>query len=152
MRRSVFRKLHGIIAGPLIGVLLAMFAIPLSAQPGDPHAYEIGKEVTLSGTISAVVTKTVPGMLMGGHLLLTTASGQVDASLGRWALQGKRPLSVFAGQQVDVTGIMEKIKGKEVFITRTVKSGGNVYTLRNQHGIEISPQTRERAAQRGESL
>lgn len=152
MRRSVFRKLHGIAAGPLIGVLLAMFAVPLTAQPGDPHAYDVSREVTLNGTISAVVTKTTPGMLMGAHLVLTTTSGTVDASLGRWALQGKHPLSVSSGQQVEVTGIMETIKGKEVFIARTVKSGGNVYTLRNQHGIEISPQTRERAAQKGESL
>jgi hypothetical protein len=48
--------------------------------------------------------------------------------------------------------MMQTANGKEVFIARTVKAGSKVYTLRNRHGIEISPQARQRAAERGESL
>lgn len=152
MRRSVLRKLTRTIAGSLMGGMLAMFAIPLLAQPVDSHEYDIRQEVTVSGTISAVVTKTTPGMLMGAHLLLTTVSGQVDASLGRWAFQGKDALSVTAGEQVELTGMMQTVKEKEVFIVRTVKVGGKLYTLRNQHGIDLSPRARQLAAEKGESL
>jgi hypothetical protein len=51
---------------------------------------------------------------------------------------------------------MKTIKDKRVFLVRTVKAGGVVYTIRNEHGVLLSPQARERAvqkaAQKGESL
>ena len=151
MTLSVLRKPHRITARALLGALLAMSAVPLLAQR-SANQYEVSQEVTISGAISAVVTKKAPGMLVGAHLLLTTTSGQVDASLGRFALQGKDALPVTVGQQIEVTGMMRTIQGKEVFIVRTVKAGARVYAVRNQHGIEVSPQTRQRAAERGESL
>ncbi len=91
---------------------------------------------------------------MGSHLLLTTISGPVDASLGRFALQGKGALSVAAGQQVEVTGVMKTIKDKQIFLTRSVKSGGQVYAIRNERGMLISPQARQRASRKtaGEAL
>jgi hypothetical protein len=152
MRSTVFQRLGRTVGGALVAVFLALVAVPLIAQPSDSHEYEVSREVTVSGAISGVVTKTAPGMLMGAHLLLTTTSGEVDASLGRWAMQGKDAISVAVGEQVEMTGMMQTIKGKEVFITRTVKAGGRVYTLRNLHGVELSPQTRELASKRGESL
>jgi hypothetical protein len=75
---------------------------------------------------------------------------------------GKGALHVTPGQQVEVTGVMKTYRDKQVFIARTVKVGTQVYTLRNEHGISASPQTRARAgqkhapflifAQKGESL
>jgi hypothetical protein len=95
-------------------------------------------------------------MIVGPHLLLTTLSGPVDASLGRWGLRGRGALSVAPGQQVEVTGVMKTIRDKQVFLARTVKVRDKVYTMRNEHGIPVSPQTRERAgqntSQKGESL
>jgi hypothetical protein len=120
--------------------------------------YDISREVTLTGTISSVLTKPASGagMIMGSHLLLTTASGPVDASLGRFALLGKGALAVAPGQQVEVTGVMKTIKHKQVFLARTVKAGSEVHVIRNQHGMIVSPQARERASQKtaqtGESL
>ncbi len=118
--------------------------------------YDVAREVTLQGTVSRVLTNPSPGMIMGSHLLLATATGEVDASLGRFGLQGKGALSVTAGQQVEVTGVMKTLMDKPVFVARTVKVGGQVYTMRNQHGIQVSPQARERARQmtthRGDSL
>ncbi len=118
--------------------------------------YDIAREVTLTGTISTVLTKPSAGLIPGSHLLLATASGEVDASLGRWGLQGKGALSVAAGEQVEVTGVHKTLKGKQVFVARTVKAGGQVYAMRNRHGIPVSPQARERAgaklAQKGDSL
>jgi hypothetical protein len=158
MRRTCLKQPARLIAVLLAGLLFAVVAVPLGAQPAPETQkfYDITQEVTLKGTVSGVLVKAFAGMIMGSHLLLETASGPVDASLGRFGLQGKGALSVAAGEEVEVTGVMKTLGDKQVFVTRTVKAGGQVYTMRNEHGIPVSPQTRERAsqkaAQKGESL
>ena len=158
MRRTRFTKPIPLVAGLLSGLLFAILAIPLGAQPvpkAQPY-YDIAKEVTLKGTVSSVVSKSA-------HLMLATTSGTVDANLGRWAFKGKGSLHVATGQQVAVTGVMKTYRDKVVFIARTVKVGSQVYTMRNEHGIPVSPQTRAHGgqnpapfvihpAQKGESL
>jgi hypothetical protein len=147
-----------LIAGLLASLLLAILAVPLLAQSERESRpfYDIAKEITLTGTVSSVLAKPAAGMLFGSHLVLDTTSGQVDASLGKWGLQGKGALSVSAGEPVEVTGVMKTINDKQVFIVRTVKASGQVYTIRNQYGVPRSPQSRERASQKaaqgGESL
>jgi hypothetical protein len=147
MRRSRLPHSTRMIVGLLIG-LLTILTLPLTAQPtheSRPY-YDLAKEVTLSGTVSSVVTKHSSEMVLGSHLLLATASGELDASLGKWGLEGKGSLSVAAGQEVEVTGVMKTIKNKQVFIARTVKAAGHIYTIRNKYGIAVSPQSRERAS------
>jgi hypothetical protein len=151
MRRSRFTKITPLIAGLLTGLLFAVLVVPLNAADSHPY-YDVSKEITLSGTVSSVLEKPAPGMTWGSHLMIETLSGRVDASLGRWGLQGKGALSVKPGQQVEVTGVMKSLRDKEVFVARTVKVNGKVYAVRNQHGIEVSPQARQRAAERGETL
>ena len=118
----------------------------IETRPAEPY-YDVAREVTLKGTVSSVLANPSPGMIVGSHLLLATASGEVDASLGRFGLVGKDALSVAAGQQVEVTGVMKTLMDRQVFVARTVTVGGQVYTMRNQHGIHVSPQARERARQ-----
>jgi len=118
------------------------------ARTTAPFDYDIRDEVTLPGTVTRVVTKASPGMIAGSHLLLTTSFGPVDASLGRFGLHGYRALSVAAGQQIEVTGVMRTIKEKPIFLVRTIKADGEVYTLRNLHGVQLSPQARQRAGQK----
>jgi hypothetical protein len=149
-------------AGLFIFALLSLISLlPLAlAQTAEvdagPFSYDTSKEVTLNGTVLSVLAKPSPGMIMGSHLLLTTPSGPMDASLGTFGLRGKGALSVAAGQQVGVTGVMKIVKGTQVFLARTVKVGGHVYTMRNEHGFPVSPLARERTngktAQKGESL
>jgi hypothetical protein len=119
----------------------------IETRHAEPY-YDVNREVTLTATVSSVLTRPSAGMIMGSHLLLATASGEVDASLGKWGLQGKGALSVAAGEQVEVTGVMKTLMDKPVFLARTVRVGGQVYTLRNEHGIQMSPQARERAGQK----
>jgi hypothetical protein len=158
MRRSRFTKPTRMVAGLLTGLLFAILAVPLGAQPAhQPRPYyDISKEVTLSGTVSSVLRMPSPGMIAGSHLLLATASGAVDASLGRWGLEGKGALSVAPGQEVEVTGVMKTLRDQPVFVVRNVKVGGQIFQIRNEHGIPVPPQARERAGrratQKGESL
>jgi len=155
MSRSSARSI-GVIAGLFVSLLLTL-AVPVGAQvrrQANPY-YDVTKEVTLTGTIASVVAKPAGRTIPGPHLFLTTASGEVDASLGMWGLQGKGALSVAPGETIEVTGVMKTLNEKEIFVARTVKSGDQVYVMRNEHGIPVSPHTRQRLAekaQKGESL
>jgi hypothetical protein len=149
--------------GTVVVLLLIAFLCPIQTQTtaaasgvATPPSYGVAEEVTLTGTVSSVVMKAAPGMIVGSHLLLATPSGPVDASLGRFGLQGAGAASVAVGQQIEATGIMKTIKNKTFFLVRTLKVGGEVYTIRSKHGFPVSPQARQRASQRmggkGESL
>ena len=137
---------------------LISFAVPayaqtpeLAARPSGPFAYELSKEITLSGTVSSVLEKPSPGMTMGAHLLLETSSGTVDASLGRFALLGSDALAVSAGQRIEITGVMKTLQGKQVLLVRVIKVNDLVHVIRNKHGLPLSPQTRERLRQSGQT-
>jgi hypothetical protein len=142
---------------PLITGLCAVALLSLISSPQVTHAQattaetshtkpspEAPKEITMQGSVSSVVTKASPGMIPGSHLMLSTSSGAVDASLGRFGLVGKGALSVAAGDAVEVTGVMRTLRDQQIFLVHTVKVGGQVYLIRNEHGVMISPQTRER--------
>jgi hypothetical protein len=120
----------------------------VATRPASPFSYNISQEFTLSGTVSSVLAKPAPEMIMGAHILLTTVSGPVDISLGTLALQGKGALCLAVGQQIQVTGVMKIFEGKQVFLARTVKVEDDVYAIRNEHGVPVSPQARERAGQK----
>jgi hypothetical protein len=144
------------VAG-LMGLLLTILAVTLVAQTGNPPRayYDIGKEITLTGRVLVVLRVPSEGMIPGSHILLATSSGQVDASLGKWGLQGGAALSAAPGQVIEMTGVMKMLRDKPVFVVRTAKAGGQTYQMRNEFGNPVSPQSRERAlqnaAQKGES-
>jgi hypothetical protein len=153
--KPLFRKLTRLPAlltpGLLLLALLPFAVLPsLQAQSANssqayPFHYDVSEEVTVSGAVTAVFTKAPTGMMNGSHLLLATSSGSVDVSLGAYGLIGKGALSLKLGEQVDVAGVMKSLKDKPVFMARTVTAGGRVYPIRNERGIAMSPQARERA-------
>jgi len=71
-------------------------------------------------------------------------------------LQRSAVAATISGQSVEVTGVMKALKAKPVFLVRRLKIGDETYTIRDEHGVVLSPQARERASQRtgrkGESL
>lgn len=121
---------------------------PAAARISGPFHYDATKEVTLNGTVSSVLTKPAPGMIMGAHLMVQTKSGVVDASLDRFALRGYGALAISGGEAVSVTGVMKTLNGKQVLLTRTVKVASEVYRIRNEHGIALSPLARQRLAEK----
>ena len=122
----------------------------VETKAAAPFSYDVTEEVTFDGMASSVLTVPFAGMIPGSHLLLTTPTGPVDVSLGIFALRGKGALSISVGQQVEVTGMMKTLKDKPVFLARTVKVGDQVYAIRNEHGIPVSPQAREHATRENE--
>src|SRR5580704_5008290 len=148
MRHSRFISSTPLIARMLTGLLFAILLVPLKAD--DAHSrYDVSKEVTLSGTVSSVLYKPAPGMIWGSHLIVETVSGRLDASLGRFGLEGQGALSVTPGQQIELTGGMKTVGDKELFVVRSVKANSKTFTMRNKLGIEVSPLARGRAAKKG---
>jgi hypothetical protein len=158
MMKHLFAGLCALVLLSLISLLTPVQAqtAAVGTRTAGPLSYDISQEVTINGTVSSVLTKPAPGMIMGSHLLLATPSGPVDARLANFGLRGKGALSVAAGQQIEVTGVMKTIMDKQVFLVRSVKVNDQVYTIRNEHGFPVSPQARERlsgkTAQKGETL
>jgi len=131
----------------LVSLISPLGAGAAETRTAGPY-YDISKEVTLHGTVSDVLTKPSKGMISGSHLLITMGVGPLDASLGRFGLRGQGAPSVAKGTQVEVTGVMKTLRGKQVFIARTVTVSGHSYTMRNQHGISMSPQARQRVGEK----
>jgi hypothetical protein len=145
-------------AGSCLAALAALiaFAAPILAQSqvaatpsvhSGPFYYDVSKEITLSGTIADVVKKPTKSMVMGSHLIVQTPSGTVDASLGRFAFQGRSALAVVPGQPVQLTGVLKTIKGQPVLLTRSVKVDDQIFVIRNERGHGISARSRERQGQ-----
>ncbi|HTS38593.1 MAG TPA: hypothetical protein VMH04_23165 [Candidatus Solibacter sp.] len=159
MKQIRFTKPPRIFAGLLVGLAMVITSTPLVAgtlASGTRPFYDQRQEITFSATVSSVVAKPARGIMPGSHLVLNTSSGPVDASLGRFGLTGKGALSVRAGQQVEVTGVVKIVRNKQILIVRNVKVGSQIYQIRNQYGIPVSPQARTRINQKatvkGEAL
>jgi hypothetical protein len=138
---------------------LFVFQLPAHAQStaatrtsGGASPYDVSQEITLNAAVSSVIRTPSPGMVMGSHLMLATASGTVDASLGRFAFRGSNPLSVVPGDHVEVTGVWKSFNSRQVLLVRTVKVNNQMYSIRNQRGALLSPQARQRAAENGGQL
>jgi hypothetical protein len=100
--------------------------------------YDASKEVTITGTVSNVVTKPAAGMIAGGHLIVATSKGPVDAHVGR-RLAGTNAIAVKAGDSVTLVGVMATENHSEVFLVRTADTGGHTYTIRSEKGFLITP-------------
>lgn len=144
-----------LLSGMFVLVLLSFLSTPaVQAQTSaastmlTPFAYDASQEVEVEGNVATILLIPSHGMIPGSHFLLTSPSGQVDVSLGVFGLRGTGSLSVKQGQPVSVTGVMKTIRGREVFLARAVRAGENVYAIRNEHGIPVSPQARDHASQK----
>jgi hypothetical protein len=138
------------VLGLFAALALCLFAFPIYAQtapvttrPVAPTRYDITKEVKLSGTVSEVVKAPTRGTktAVASHLILQTTTGPVNADFGLKAMKGKKAFRVTAGEHVEVTGVMNTMNNKQVFVVRLVELNGHVYRIRNEHGF-----ARERVA------
>lgn len=137
----LFLFLVGCLAGPVRAQTAA------ATKPARPAPmYDASKETTLSGTVSNVVTKPGTGMIAGGHLIVATAQGAVDAHVGGRALSGPKAIGVKAGEPVKLTGVMATVNHNQIFLVRTVETGGHTYTIRNERGFLVPATTTTRGS------
>jgi len=144
MEEQMKKLLGGL--GLLTLMAFCVFTVPSQAAAATKkitvtpkYQYDVNKEVTLKGTISSVVKKPTGGMLVGEHLMLATSSGNVDAHIGSFAGRDKHLDSLTQGQSVSVVGVKMNVKGKDVFIVRTIETDEQTLTVRNKNGFFVGP-------------
>jgi len=108
--------------------------------------YDVNKEVTLSGTIESLVQKPTPGMIVGGHLMVSTSQGTVDAHIGSYLIAGKYAIPFESGQPVKLVGIMTTFNHQNVLLVRTIQTENRTITVRNDHGFLVYPGAKTRVA------
>jgi hypothetical protein len=141
MRHTCLKKPARMIAGLLTGLLIAVVAVPLGAQPapetsagrGIGPVYDGTHEVTLNGTIEQVVTKHVVGSPAGMHLLVMGPEGVVDAHVGPFLSKATRD-SLQAGSRIRVVGAMTTLRGKSYLLARVLTVNDRTITVRGSRG------------------
>jgi hypothetical protein len=135
-------RLTRLIAGLLSGLLFAILAVPLGAQPasesrlgrGFGPVYDAAHETTVNGTIQKVVTKHTVGSPAGMHLLVAGPQGLVDTHVGPF-LSKQTTAALQAGMPVRIVGANVSMHGRNYFLARQLTVGNNTVTIRNEHGL-----------------
>jgi len=101
-------------------------------------AYDLSKEQSVQGTVLKFVEKsgTAP---FGAHVIVQTASGQVDVHLGDARLLKQNNFALAEGSNVRVVGITRAIGESNVFLARLVQVGNNLIAVRSTTGIPYVP-------------
>lgn len=143
MSRNRSTKPIRTIAGLLIGLLFAISAIPLGAQPvpetrgrGFGVTYDAAHEITFNGSIQTVVTKHVLGSPAGIHLLVAGPQGVVDAHVGPFLPKATRD-ALHAGMPVRIVGAMASERGRTYLLARVLTVSNQTVRVRSEHGALV---------------
>src|SRR5271163_4495279 len=148
MRRTRLTKpITTMTAGLLAGLLFAILAVPLGAQPasgtrvghGFGVVYDAAHEITLTGTVQEVVTRHMTGRPAGTHLMVAGPQGLVDAHVGPY-LSKEMKEALHTGTPVQLVGAMASLRGKKYLMVRELNVGGTNVTVRSEHGDLVRSQ------------
>jgi hypothetical protein len=126
---------------------LCLLAAPAAAVAQRPHAnatpavsggYNLANESSLQGTIFSYTenSRTPP---LGTHVVLQTASGNVDVHLGDARVLHQAKLNLAQGMSVRFVGQSQAVGKNNVFLARLVQVGSQVVEVRSTHGLPVSP-------------
>jgi hypothetical protein len=147
MRRTRLTKpmhMTTTIAGLLAGLLFAILAVPLGAQPasgtrvghGFGTVYDAAREITVTGSVQEVITRHMPGRPAGLHLMVAGPQGLVDAHVGPFLSKGMKE-ALHTGTPVQLVGAMTSAHGKKYLLVRELSVGGTKVTVRSEHGFLV---------------
>jgi len=125
-----------VLAGAVLlcGAVQAQRGRSGTALQANPSVYDLNKEQSVQGTVVKFIEKS-NGAPFGAHLIVQTASGQVDVHLGDSRLLKQNNFSLAAGNNVRVVGVSSSNPGSSVFLARLVQVGSNVVAVRSTTGI-----------------
>ena len=139
------RKIPGALC-VLTTLAISLLAAPLNANQAASFnrtviapRYDMSKEITLEGTVETLVRKPAQGMIMGAHLIVSTAQGTVDAHIGDYVVSGADAASFASGQAVKLVGVMIEFNHQSVLIVRTIQTENRTITVRSDHGFLLFP-------------
>jgi hypothetical protein len=143
MSRNRWTKPIPMIAGLLVGLLFAISAIPLGAQPvpvtrgrGFGVTYDAAHEITFNGSIQTIVTKHVVGSPAGVHLLVAGPQGVVDAHVGPFLPKATRE-ALATGMPVRIVGAMATERGRTYLLARELTVANHTVMVRSKHGALV---------------
>jgi hypothetical protein len=101
-------------------------------------SYDAGREGSLVGTVVKFETASA-ALPIGAHLLLQTASGQVDVHLGNAKVLQASHLDLNAGDTVRIVGENLSLGDATFFAARIVQKGTLAVAVRNSKGFALTP-------------
>jgi hypothetical protein len=143
MSRNRWTKPTPLIAGLLFGLLCAISAIPLGAQPvpetrgrGFGVTYDAAHEITFNGSIQTIVAKHVLGSPAGIHLLVAGPQGVVDAHVGPFLPKATRA-ALATGMPVRIVGAMATERGRTYLLARELTVANHTVRVRSDRGFLV---------------
>ncbi|HET9995789.1 MAG TPA: hypothetical protein VFQ18_10290 [Candidatus Acidoferrum sp.] len=111
-----------------------------STQRGLPQtqSIDLSREVSLLGTVIKYepVSDKPP---IGAHLLLQTASGQVNVHLGNAKVLEANHLTLVPGDSVRILGETRALGDTTYFAARIVQKGTQAVAVRSSRGFPLTP-------------
>ena len=102
------------------------------------QSYDAGREVQLVGTVVKFDSaSSLPPM--GAHVLVQTASGQVDVHLGNAKVLTANHLALSAGDNIRIVGEPMTLGDGTYFAARIVQKGMQAVAVRNTRGFPLKP-------------
>ena len=130
----------GILA---LGMALSFSSLAQAQQASPPdvqqlRSYSMSREVFLLGTVVKFdpASATPP---MGAHVILQTASGQVDVHLGNAKVLQAAHFSLNPGDSVRIAGEPLALGDSTYFAARIVQKGMQAVAVRNTKGFLTTP-------------
>jgi len=126
------------------------------SQPAaNSSAYDLSNEQPVQGTVVQYIEKSDRAPL-GAHVIVQTASGQVDVHIGDPRLLKQNNFTLTAGNTIRVIGVTSSSGQSNVFLARLIQTGTNIIAVRSTTGIpyvvaelrggRISPEAAKRQA------
>jgi hypothetical protein len=124
----------GVCAGSAFAQRPGVNAVSAKQAPGS---YNIANDVSLQGTVLSFTenSQTPP---IGAHVLLQTASGNVDVHLGDARLLHIAKLNITQGASVRFVGQMNSVGTSQIFLARLVQIGTQLVAVRSDHGLPLA--------------
>ena len=108
------------------------------AEGRSHSAYDASREVSLQGTV-AKFTENSTDLPVGAHVLVQTASGQVDVHLGDPRLLKLNNMAIAQGASIRIIGEQVETNQGTFFLARLVQQGTQVVAVRTTQGFPVSP-------------
>jgi hypothetical protein len=125
------------MAAALAAFLAAAGSVSAQTAPqADASVYQIGREVTLVGTVSSVVENSKTGPL-GTHVMVQTPSGLVDVHVGSSKYLAVNKLNLKSGDSVRILGENFAVGTDTVFYARIVQDGTAAVAVRSPKGMPL---------------
>jgi hypothetical protein len=126
------------LASALAFCLSAAAQQTASSSAQQLQSYDLRREVSLIGKVVQYnAASSIPPM--GAHVLLQTASGQVDVHIGNARVLQSSHFELNAGDSVRIVGENLAYNGGTIFAARVVQKGTQAVAVRSTKGFILTP-------------